>query len=470
MTVSLDIYNRVKDFITGKSLILPGEKVLLSLSAGKDSIAMLHLMIKMREELGFHISVFHLNHMMRGDESDRDEVHVRNLAEEYGLKCHVKSYDFLPGKNRMSFEEHAREVRYRFLEETANINTYHRIATAHSLDDHIETLIMRLFTGTGIYGLRGIPFVRGKIIRPLIRIKTREIYAYLEENNLSWREDSSNREMNILRNNIRKNLVPAIESIFPAYDSALERLSEQAEENNELLEEFFSQSYKEIIDIENGDIFVRINEFTGNDIFLKYIISYVLRKYFNEFPSSGMLNEAVRNINRNRSHLPVYSNERVSIKKLIRNRGEMISFTPGNKTEEAVGEWEYVIQIGNKLQLEIKETGDILEIDTIDYDYYKKNRNRSNIFVAIDTGMCSITIRNRRDGDRMMLGYGSKKIKDILIEKKLDNVSKNCVPLIIINSSVAACLTGIVNGHKNVVAANYLVTDKSERILLIRRI
>jgi tRNA(Ile)-lysidine synthase len=468
-TVTQDIYNRVKEFIIDKSLILPGERVLLSLSAGKDSMAMFHLMEKMSDELGFQIGVFHLNHMMRGEESDEDERHVRALAEKCGgIECHIKSYDFPAAKNKMSYEEHAREVRYRLLEETAESGNYHRIATAHSLDDHIETIIMRIFTGTGIYGLRGIPPRREKIIRPLIKIKSDEIYACLNEKGIAWREDSSNRDVRILRNNIRENLVPAIRSIFPSYDTILERLSGQAEENSELLEQLLSQSYGNLIEIENGNIYVRISEFHDNEMILKYIISYVLRKHFNEFSSSRMLSEAVKNIRRNRSYLPVYSNERVSIKKCTRNREEAISFSQGNKAKQVIGEWEYEVDLGSLQQLEIKETGMVLEIETVNYNYFKKNRHTNNIFVSIDTGICSIIIRNRRNGDRIILGCGSKKIKDLLIEKKLDNVTKNCVPLIIINSSVAACLTGILNGHENVVAAGNFATDKSERILRIQ--
>jgi tRNA(Ile)-lysidine synthase len=327
---------------------------------------------------------------------------------------------------------------------------------------------MRIFTGTGIYGLRGIPPRREKIIRPLIKIKSDEIYACLNEKGIAWREDSSNRDVRILRNNIRENLVPAIRSIFPSYDTILERLSGQAEENSELLEQLLSQSYGNLIEIENGNIYVRISEFHDNEMILKYIISYVLRKHFNEFSSSRMLSEAVRNIRRNRSHIPVYSNERVSIKKCTRNREEAISFSQGNKAKQVIGEWEYEVDLGSLQQLEIKETGMVLEIETVNYNYFKKNRHTNNIFVSIDTGICSIIIRNRRNGDRIILGCGSKKIKDLLIEKKLDNVTKNCVPLIIINSSVAACLTGIFNGHKSVVAADSYATDKSERVLRIR--
>ncbi len=470
MTVTPDIYKRVKDFIREKSLIFKGERMLLSLSAGKDSMAMLHLMMKIREELGFEIGLFHLNHQRRGDESDQDERHLRRLAEENGIESHIKTYDFSKGRKRLSFEEHAREIRYSLLEKTAAKYNFHRIATAHSLDDHTETLVMRIFTGTGIYGLRSIPYIRGKIIRPLIKVTSQEIYSYLEENGISWREDSSNRDMNITRNAVREKLVPVIGSIFPAYRDVLGRLAEQAEENSGLLERLFLRSFPRVINSEKGKVYARIDDFDNDEAILKYLISYVLRKYFNEMPGSGMLNEAVRNIGRNRSNLQVYSNRKVTIEKVRRKSIQLISFTRGVKPREAAGKWEYEVSIGNKQKLEIRETGVVLEIEQVDYGYYEKKSETNNIFVSIDPGICSIIIRNRRDGDRIKCIFGTKKLKDLLIEKKLDNVSKNCVPLIIVNSSVAACFSGIFEDQKSVVAADHLATDKSKKILRIQKI
>ncbi len=470
MTVTPDIYMRVKDFIKEKSLISKGERVLLALSAGKDSMALFHLMMKIREELDFGIGLFHLNHKRRGDESDEDERDLRSLAEENRIESHIKTYDFSNGKKGISFEEHAREIRYRLLEETAGRYNFHRIATAHSLDDHIETLIMRIFTGTGIYGLKGIPFIRGKVIRPLIRVTSREIYSYLEENGISWREDSSNRDMNIKRNAVRNKLIPLIGNIFPAYRDVTERLAEQADENSGLLEQLFYRTFPRIISSEKGKVYARIDEFNSDEAILKYLISFVLRKYFNEMPGWGMLNEAVRNIGRNRSNLLIYSNRKVTIEKVRKKGMQLISFTRGGETREAAGEWEYVVSIGNEQKLEIRETGVVLEIEQVDYEYFEKNSASSNIFVSIDPGICSIIVRNRRDGDRIKCIFGTKKLKDLFIEKKLDNVSKNCVPLIIINSSVAACFSGIFEDQKSVVAADHLVTDKSENILRIQKI
>ncbi|MBU1170856.1 MAG: tRNA lysidine(34) synthetase TilS [Proteobacteria bacterium] len=192
-----------------------GDALLIAVSGGADSVALLHLFNQLRKPYHFSLAVCHLNHGLRGLESDRDCAFVENLAKAMDLVCHsgFRDVEAHRKKKRLSLEEAARQVRYDFLFETADAHGYSKILTAHHADDNAELLVMNLMRGSGPSGLGGMDTLAmdGRLIRPFLDCTRSDILDYLTQEGLTFREDSSNADRTFLRNRIRLELLPLIE-------------------------------------------------------------------------------------------------------------------------------------------------------------------------------------------------------------------------------------------------------------------
>lgn len=175
-------------------MLMPGEKVLVAVSGGPDSVALLHALWSIRNNLKITLHVAHLNHSFRGIESDKDAEYVRTLAENLSIPCTVEKVDVpkIQETLRISAEQAARLIRHEFLENIAERIGASRIALGHTADDQVETVLMNIIRGTGIDGLAGMPAVRGKIIRPLIGVRRKDVVAYIQEVGLEPRIDETN--------------------------------------------------------------------------------------------------------------------------------------------------------------------------------------------------------------------------------------------------------------------------------------
>jgi tRNA(Ile)-lysidine synthase len=220
----------------------PGDRVAAAVSGGADSVALLHLLLELRAELGIVLSIAHVNHKLRGDESDADQHFVADLAKQHDLEFHLCEAP-VDENNPSGIEAAARELRYAFFrrlaagEASGDVKrTTAKIATAHTLDDQAETVLLRIFRGTGIRGLTGIhPRIVfqdqsgafGEVMRPLLGIRRAALLRFLQEHGQSWREDSSNRDIAFLRNRVRHRLLPIIAEEFG--EAAIEHMAELAE-------------------------------------------------------------------------------------------------------------------------------------------------------------------------------------------------------------------------------------------------
>jgi tRNA(Ile)-lysidine synthase len=203
-------------------LIKPGAKVIVALSGGADSVCLLHLLSGLRDKLGLSLEACHVNHMLRGEASDRDEDFVRELCSRLGIPLHVRRVDVNSLRQKhQSLEECAREARYSCFDE---IGTNALVATAHTADDNTETVLFNLIRGTGLRGLCGIPPVRANFIRPLIETAKSDILAYLEERNVEYITDESNYSDEFTRNNLRLNVIPLLEKINPSLTGAVTKM------------------------------------------------------------------------------------------------------------------------------------------------------------------------------------------------------------------------------------------------------
>jgi len=208
-------------------LIQPKDKILVAVSGGPDSIALLQLLAG----LGQKLHVAHLNHMLRGRSSDKDAEFVKSFTRHLGIPLTIKRIDVKKHlKKGDSVESGARRMRYEFFIKTAKKNRCNKIATAHTLDDQAETVLMRFIRGTGLLGLTGILPERTidgcQIIRPLLSVTKKEVLGFLRDNKIPYRKDTSNRSHKYTRNKIRLDLMPRLERYNPRLKRVLANMAE----------------------------------------------------------------------------------------------------------------------------------------------------------------------------------------------------------------------------------------------------
>ena len=209
------------------SLFRQGGRIAVGVSGGADSVALLRFLAQVSGQFGWQLTVCHVHHGLRGAEADRDEQFVRRLAEALGLPCAVRRIDAaaLALESHTSVEEAGRAARYAFFAETAGEGGY--IATAHTLDDSIETVLINLVRGTGLHGLCGIPRTRGNIVRPLLDCTRAEVEEYLAQLGQPYCTDSTNLSDDYTRNRIRHEIVPRLRELNPNFSGAIARLLPQ---------------------------------------------------------------------------------------------------------------------------------------------------------------------------------------------------------------------------------------------------
>ena len=228
----------VKPYIENKKLIL-------ALSGGIDSMVLADVLLKAKADF----VVAHCNFHLRGEESDGDEQFVREFAERNGLTIYVKQFDTLgyAKEHGISIEMAARELRYAWFEELRQQLGYDKIAVAHHADDQLETFFINLLRGAGIRGLKGMRSINGNIIRPLLNVSREEIHQYALEKGIKWREDHTNAETQFLRNKIRHEWLPVIDSVSPESRVAILKSMNHLGSENELYRELVNEKLFQIV-------------------------------------------------------------------------------------------------------------------------------------------------------------------------------------------------------------------------------
>lgn len=198
---------------TSRHLFTKKDKLLLAVSGGADSVALCMLC----SLAGLDFAIAHCNFQLRGADAKRDEVFVKNLAAQLGVPFYTVSFETqrYAAEQKVSTQVAARELRYKWFEEVASANGYHYIATAHHADDNIETILMSFFRGTGIKGLTGIREKKGRIVRPLLFARRKELEQFISDHQIAFVQDDSNLSDDYTRNYFRNKIVPAISAVFP---------------------------------------------------------------------------------------------------------------------------------------------------------------------------------------------------------------------------------------------------------------
>jgi len=250
-----DTQSEIIKFIHQHKLILPGEIVVIGVSGGADSICLLHILAKFRQKLDIRLHIAHLNHLLRGEESQNDALYVTSLANQFGIpitteEANVSAYKKARG---CSIEEASRKLRYNFLARVAGEVGANKVAIGHTKNDQVETILMHILRGSGVSGLVGIkpsapmvyearitlPKIRKNhlmVVRPLLNVTREQTLAYCHEQQLKPRIDSSNFSVSFLRNRCRLELLPLLREYNPRIDQSLIRLSKIAEEETSFLE------------------------------------------------------------------------------------------------------------------------------------------------------------------------------------------------------------------------------------------
>jgi tRNA(Ile)-lysidine synthase len=243
------ILETVKRTIAEYEMVVSGTAVLVGVSGGPDSVALLHILQHLTSEYGLRLAVAHLNHGLRKEADDEAEF-VASLSAGLGLACYVKKEDVSHYRHRyrLSLEEAARMRRYAFYDDIATRHHFDKIALGHQADDNAELVLMFMIRGSGPVGFAGIPPVRaGRIIRPLIRLPRRDILDYLETVGLAYVTDYSNRDMRFMRNRIRSHLVPLLRGSYnPKISEALNRLADIQREEQDWIAGIVDTLYRDV--------------------------------------------------------------------------------------------------------------------------------------------------------------------------------------------------------------------------------
>ncbi len=266
-------------------LIQKGDKLILGVSGGPDSICMLNILNNLRKsKLSFEIVVVHINHMIRA-EAKEDEEYVKQYCKKNEIEFYSKSIDIkkLANTNKIGLEEAGRFARYQFFNEILEKTNANKIAIAHNKNDKVETVLMNILRGSGLEGLKGIEAKRENIIRPLIECERYEIEKYCDEENLNPRIDKTNFENTYNRNKIRNIIIPYIQSqLNPNIIKTMDRLSNIITLDNDYMEKQTEKAYKYVIIEESKkEIILDLKRFNSQETVIKSrLIRYTIKRLF----------------------------------------------------------------------------------------------------------------------------------------------------------------------------------------------
>ena len=244
--------NKVLKTVKKYNMLSRGDRVLIGVSGGADSIALLEFFVSVKEKYDLDICVAHIEHGIRGEDSVNDAEFVKNYCKKLGVNFYLKTIDApnLAKKAKMGVEEYSRMARYDFF----NTIECDKIATAHNLTDNIETLLFRLARGTGLKGACSIPAVRGKIIRPFIEVSSGEIRKWCNDNNIPYRVDCTNSDSAYSRNLIRLEILPLFEKLNANYQDNIKNFISDVNEDYAFIDDYVKSIYPKIVKNNENDL------------------------------------------------------------------------------------------------------------------------------------------------------------------------------------------------------------------------
>ena len=435
-----DIIKEFLSFVEEEELINKEDGIVIGLSGGPDSVCLLNLLCSIRGELNLKLAAVHVNHMIRGDAADGDELYAKELCEKLKVKFYSKQIDInkYAKENKLSSESAGRNVRYEYFRKVMLELNFNRIATAHNANDQAETILMRVMRGTGLEGLGGIPVSRDNIyIRPILFMKREEIESYCEALNMKPRIDSTNSERIYSRNKVRLDILPYMKENFNSeVIEAINRMGLLLQEDNKYIQSKVEELYNEVCS-RGGDSVIIANKAFKYE---RAIINRVIRKAIGE-KSGDKYDLEMKHINNIFSLTALGTNKRVDLPRglyAINIYGDIHIRSRKESVED--NDLEIIIPKEDILQRKIS-FGDY----TIGFNCIHKGKNinydeNSLIkYFNYDKISGNIVIRYRRNGDTIIpLGMtGKKKVKDIFIDMKIPKTKRDFIPIIQFGEDIA---------------------------------
>lgn len=441
---------------TKYKMFQPGDKVLVALSGGPDSVAMLHALHAHSTELGITLHVAHLNHGIRGEQSNLDEDFVRILAHSFGLDISVERVDVpsLRVEMKMGEEEAARIIRYKYLQDTYTHIGASKIAVGHNADDRAESVLLNVIRGTGIDGLGSIRPVRGNIVRPLIDTSRSDIEAYIKENALTYRIDESNMDINYTRNRIRHELIPLLESNYnPQVKNALVRLAQIATNQSSFIADLAADTINRISEQEaiNAELFLELHSALQYQVIRAEIQRLKGDLKDVSFEQIDRVIESLHNGEDFTITLPsgrIYA-ERKGRYFQIRAAEELIEVEP----------FDYTLQVPGKTKID--QIGLYIHAEIIDGAIAKKTTSHEALIDA-NSVIGPLRVRNIYPGDKMIpFGmHGTKKLQDIFVDKKIPKPDRARTAVVVDDEKILWAI-GIASSEAG------RITDKTRRTIRI---
>lgn len=414
-------------------MLSPGDRVLVAVSGGQDSLSLLHCLHRLRGRLGIELGAAHLHHGMRGKQADADVGFLRELCEALGVGFTTQTVDVpdLAAQQGTSIEEAGRQARYALFDRVARQEGYAKAALGHTATDRAETVLMNMIRGTGLQGLRGIRAVNGIVIRPLILITRTETGVYCRQHQLKPRLDCTNLDTEAyLRNRVRLKLLPLLHQEYAAgVEGALLRLAETVEYELEWTDPLAEESYEKVARVQSHAVWLDLASVQDMPAGL---LARVVRRALAQLKGdlTGMTMGHVQDIVRlaregatgARLHLPF---------EIYVERGyNSLTLQRVNRDLQEPGAWQSTLPIPGDILL---PGGDCLSarVETVPADLAAAARCEA--YVDPGAARDSLTVRAWRHGDRIApLGMnGTKKIHDLFVDAKVPRRERSRVPVVL---------------------------------------
>lgn len=433
--------DKIKKTMLQYDMLSSGDSILIGLSGGPDSVCMLYILKK----LGLKLSIAHLNHGLRGKESDMDQKFCEEIGKKMDIPVFTKKVKIRKG------EDAARKARYKFLEETAEKIGAKKIALGHNADDQVETVLMRLLRGAGARGLAGIPPVRrigrALIVRPLINVWREEILDFLKKKNIAYKEDSTNKELIFFRNKIRHELIP----FLSGYNPNIKNILQSTGRNMAMLDEFLEDITEK--EIRNNRVEIkRLRKL--HPIIRQEVVRRVVR---NIEPGLVLTSTQVENILALAGDLK--GSKRVDLPKGISVIREYNYLIFSNR-KDAKKTFQVEMSVPGSIKIKNCNIFIISKLCNINEKIVK---NPFEVIMDYDKITRPLIIRNRKPGDVFQpIGLkGKKKVKDIFIDKKIPERFRDSIPIFISGRDIC-WIPGYRIGEK------FKIASETKRILKIK--
>lgn len=431
------IEQKVIKFIDQNRLIERNDRILVALSGGPDSVFLLYFLDKYKKRFGISIAAFHLNHMLRGKESDGDETFCREISISFGndifvLRKRVKQF---AQKNKYSIEEAGRIIRYREMEKIAVNNSYNKIATGHNLNDHTETVLLNLIKGAGMRGLSGIPVKRDNIVRPILVLEKSEIVSYLEKNKIPFRTDQSNVSTDYERNFLRNEIIPLIKSgLNPSLENAVLRTASVVKSVNDFIQKNIDGFIKEIATIRKGQVYLSVDKLLKLDkeIYGEIFKSVIDRNFFHQTNFSE--------IKKLSSLLLMHSGKQVALSNGLSALRERKNIVISNKRIRRDNYGLTEIKPGEV----VKINGKTIRVEIAGSEEKSFTKYKHEEIISADGLRNKFILRKWKPGDYFHpLGMkGKKKVSDFLTDLKLSTEQKS-QQLVLLNEDKIVWVVGL---------------------------